>query len=53
MLTKLDATIVSKLSGFNTILVVIASTNILSTVTSGNSLPTSAATSSHRTMPFL
>ena len=40
-------------SGFNTILVVIASTNILSTVTSGNSSATSAATSSQRTIPFL
>jgi hypothetical protein len=38
--------------GFSTILVVIASTNILSTVTSGNSLATSAATSSQSTMPF-
>lgn len=38
--TKLLATIVSILSGFNTIRVVIASTSILSTLTSGNSLAT-------------
>lgn len=40
-------------SGFSTILVVMASTSILSTVTSGNSLATSAATSSQSTIPFL
>lgn len=50
--TKLLATIVSSVSGFNTILVVIASTNILSTCTSGNSFPTSVATSSQRTIPL-
>lgn len=43
---------VSIVSGFKTMRQVIASTNILSVVTSGNSLATSAATSSQRTMPF-
>lgn len=50
--TKLVATIVSKLAGFKTIRVVIASTNILSTVTSGKSTATALATSSHSTIPF-
>lgn len=43
---------VSSDSGFRTILQVIASTSILSTVTSGKSLATSAATSSQSTIPF-
>lgn len=43
---------VSILAGLNTILVVIASTNIFSVVTSGNSPPTLAATSSQSTIPF-
>lgn len=50
--TRLVATIVSKLAGSKTILVVIASTNILSTVTSGNSAATALATSSQSTIPF-
>lgn len=52
VLTKFVATIVSKDSGFNTILQVIASTSMKSTSTSGNSFATSFATSSHRTMPL-
>lgn len=52
LLTKFVATIVSSDSGLRTILQVIASTNILSTVTSGNSLATAAATSSQSTIPF-
>jgi hypothetical protein len=51
-LTKFVATIVSSDSGFSTIRHVIASTSILSTVTSGKSLATSAATSSQSTIPF-
>lgn len=51
-LTRLLATIVSMLSGFNTIRVVIASISILSTFTSGNSLATSMATSSQSTIPL-
>src|SRR6266403_326292 len=45
------ATMVSRLEGFPTMRVVIASTSILSQVTSGNSLATSVAISSHITMP--
>jgi hypothetical protein len=43
---------VSSVSGFNTMRVVMASTSILSHLTSGNSLATEAATSSHITMPL-
>lgn len=50
--TRFVATMVSRLSGFNTIRHVMASTSIFSTVTSVNSLATSAATSSHSTMPL-
>lgn len=50
--TKFVATIVSKLSGFKTMRVVIASTSILSTLTSGKSLATVQAVSSQRTMPL-
>ena len=50
--TRLVAAMVSIVSGFNTIRVVMASTSILSTVTSGNSFAISAATSSHITIPF-
>lgn len=50
--TRLVATMVSIVSGFNTMRVVIASTSILSTVTSGNSLATSCATSSQSTIPL-
>lgn len=53
MLTKFVATIVSRLSGLVTILTVIASTSILSTLTSSNSFATTFATSSHITIPFL
>ena len=49
---RLVATIVSMLAGFSTIRIVIASTSILSQVTSGNSRATSAAISSHMTMPW-
>lgn len=52
VLTKFEATIVSIDSGFNTIRQVIASTSILSVVTSGKSFATSVATSSQRTIPF-
>lgn len=51
-LTKFVATIVSKDSGFNTILQVIASTSMKSILTSGKSFATSFATSSQRTMPL-
>lgn len=50
--TKFVATMVSSDFGSNTMRQVIASTSILSHVTSGNSFATSAATSSHMTMPF-
>ena len=48
---RLVATIVSSVSGLSVIRMVMASTSILSQVTSGNSLATSAAISSHITMP--
>jgi hypothetical protein len=51
-LTRLVATMVSSVSGLRTMRVVMASTSILSTVTSGNSLATSLAISSQRTMPL-
>jgi hypothetical protein len=52
-LTKFVATIVSMLSGLSTILVVMASTNIFSTFTSGHFAAVWAAISSQSTMPFL
>ena len=48
---RLVATMVSRLCGFSVIRTVIASTSILSQVTSGNSFETSSAISSHITMP--
>ena len=48
---RLVATIVSSVSGLRVIRMVMASTSILSQVTSGNSCATSAAISSHITMP--
>ena len=48
---RLVATIVSSVWGLSAIRMVIASTSILSQVTSGNSCATSAAISSHITMP--
>ena len=48
---RLVATIVSRVSGFKVIRMVIASTSILSQVTSGKSPATSTAISSHITMP--
>src|SRR5690242_20393550 len=52
-LTRLVATMVSRDLGSKTIRQVIASTNILSHLTSGKSLDTSSAISSHMTIPFL
>ena len=49
---RLVATIVSSVPGLRVIRMVIASTSILSQVTSGNSAATSAAISSHITMPW-
>ncbi len=49
---RLVATTTSIERGFRTMRVVIASTSSLSTMTSGNSWPTSAAISSHITMPW-
>ena len=49
---RLVATIVSKLFGWSVMRTVIASTSILSHVTSGNSLATSAAISSQSSMPW-
>ena len=49
---RLVATIVSSVCGFMVIRMVIASTSILSHVTSGNSFATSAAISSHITMAW-
>lgn len=51
-LTRLVATIVSNDFGSSTIRQVIASTSILSHFTSGKSCATSAAISSHSTIPF-
>src|SRR4051794_32043661 len=49
---KLVATMVSRLFGCSVMRTVMASTSILSQVTSGNSAATSAAISSHITMPW-
>ena len=49
---RLVATMVSSVSGFSVMRMVIASTSILSQLTSGNSRATSAAISSHITMPW-
>ena len=49
---RLVATMVSIDSGFSTMRIVIASTSILSHLTSGYWLATSAAISSHITMPL-
>ena len=48
---RLVATIVSRLRGLSVMRTVMASTSILSQATSGNSAATSAAISSHMTIP--